>query len=510
MTRITRYGRRLKQTLVGAMTATCMACLFAVPFVEKKLLKNEVGYYSIVCDGTQIGSANSKEAAEKAVANARLKFSKEYDSVVYMDNNIDIVEEPRIFSERMSQEELEGAVYSTLFSCVTDKEADTAYTLRVDDYTVTLATKEEVVELMERITQKYDEGREFQVQLKSAAEDYSMYAVDLVQSEIKNNDVDIVAAAMDGTAVITAEDGSISTDGLKGISFEEQVSVNEAVAGNVSILTVDEAYEALTSKNEEQTVYVVKEGDLLSDIASKFEISLDELHSLNPQISDDDLVVPGDELVVTAPKSEISVVSVERKTYEEEYFAPVQYVDDDTAYRGQNTVISEGAAGYHKVTADITYVNGVQTGIEYIEETIITEAQPKVISVGTLTSPDYLRPVTGGSVLSAFGLSKGSLHTGVDWAVAEGTQVRAAADGVVTRAGWYAGYGYCVDIEHPNETVTRYAHLSSFLVRVGDTVSQGEPIAYSGSTGNSSEAHLHFEMIVDGTVVNPLNYVNKN
>ena len=510
MTRITRYGRRIKHTLVGAMTAACFACLFAVPFAEKNLLKNEVGYYSVIFNGTEIGSANSREEAEQALAEARLKFSKEYDSIIYMENNIDIVEEARVVSERMSKEELEGAIYSTLFDCVTDRETATAYTVRIDDYTVTLATKDEVVELMEKVAAKYDEDKQFQVQLKAAQDDYSVYAVDIVESGIKDTDIDIVASAMDSTSTGTADDDATGVDGIQTISFAEEVVVNETLAENATILTVDEAYEEITKEKAAKGIYVVVSGDCLSAIARKCEISLDELYSLNPQIPDNDLIIPGDELVVMVPESEISVVVVERKTYEEEYEAEVQYVDDNTAYRGQNTVISEGSAGYHRVTADITYVNGTQTELEYVEETILVESQPKVVAVGTLTPPTYLRPITGGTMTSAFGLRRGKQHTGIDWGIPTGTEVRAAAGGVVTRASWYNGYGYCVDIKHSDGSMTRYAHLSSFLVSVGQTVSQGQPIAKSGNTGNSTGPHLHFEIIIKGTAVNPLNYVNKN
>ena len=157
-----------------------------------------------------------------------------------------------------------------------------------------------------------------------------------------------------------------------------------------------------------------------------------------------------------------------------------------------------------------SYTNGNETGRTYVKETIIKESVPKTIAVGTLTPPTYLRPISGGTLSSEFGYRWGSFHKGVDWYVPQGTTVTAAAAGTVTRAGWFADYGYCVDITHSNGTMTRYAHLSSINVRVGQSVSQGQAIAASGNTGYSTGPHLHFEIWVGGTAVNPLNYVNKN
>ena len=77
----------------------------------------------------------------------------------------------------------------------------------------------------------------------------------------------------------------------------------------------------------------------------------------------------------------------------------------------------------------------------------------------------------------------------------------------MVKAGWGSGYGYVVYINHPNGMQTRYGHLSKVYAKVGQTVKQGEVIAASGNTGVSTGPHIHFEILVGGTQVDPMNYL---
>ena len=112
-----------------------------------------------------------------------------------------------------------------------------------------------------------------------------------------------------------------------------------------------------------------------------------------------------------------------------------------------------------------------------------------------------------GTISSPYGKRGRGFHTGIDIANKRGTTVSAAAGGKVTSAGWSGGYGYCIIVDHGNGMKTRYAHLSKILVSVGDSVSRGEKIGEVGSTGNSTGPHLHFEVIVNGSTKNPINYL---
>ena len=123
------------------------------------------------------------------------------------------------------------------------------------------------------------------------------------------------------------------------------------------------------------------------------------------------------------------------------------------------------------------------------------------------------RPVLHGWISSYFGRradpfdGRIAFHKGLDFASPEGSQVVAVASGVVTWARDRFGYGKCVEINHGNGLVTRYAHNEKLLVSVGDTVQKGQPIALVGSTGRSTGPHLHFEVLKNGRNVDPMAYV---
>lgn len=123
-----------------------------------------------------------------------------------------------------------------------------------------------------------------------------------------------------------------------------------------------------------------------------------------------------------------------------------------------------------------------------------------------------LWPVDG-RLLSPFGgrsdpfSGEGAMHTGVDLTASMGTPVRAAADGIVAFAEWSGQYGQLVIVEHGNGMQTYYAHLSRFEVISGQEIRRGDLVGKSGSTGKSTAPHLHYEVRIGGTPVNPYPYL---
>lgn len=122
-----------------------------------------------------------------------------------------------------------------------------------------------------------------------------------------------------------------------------------------------------------------------------------------------------------------------------------------------------------------------------------------------------VQPITG-VITSRYGVSsriRVSTHTGLDIAASTGTPIKVVASGTVTCASYQGSYGYLVKVNHGNGVETWYAHTSKMYVKVGQTVNAGDVIAAVGSTGNSTGAHLHLEIRVNGNHVNPQNYLYK-
>lgn len=132
---------------------------------------------------------------------------------------------------------------------------------------------------------------------------------------------------------------------------------------------------------------------------------------------------------------------------------------------------------------------------------------------------DYARalplgvPVDNLNITSGYGvrrdpfLGQSAMHTGIDFGVYTGTAVHATGPGRVTFAGTNGGYGKMVEIDHGNGITTRYAHLSSISVRVGQIVERGATIARSGSTGRSTGPHLHYEITRNGRTIDPMQHI---
>jgi murein DD-endopeptidase MepM/ murein hydrolase activator NlpD len=157
-----------------------------------------------------------------------------------------------------------------------------------------------------------------------------------------------------------------------------------------------------------------------------------------------------------------------------------------------------------------------QSKAEYLHEAAGLQAASSQVSAqiqaagsssydSTPSSSGLIWPVSG-PVVSGFGMRWGRMHEGIDIAVGYGTPIHAAASGTVIFSGWMGGYGNFVIIDHGGGMATAYGHQSSIAVG-GGTVSQGQVIGYVGCTGHCFGPHLHFEVRINGSPVDPLGYL---
>ena len=275
--------------------------------------------------------------------------------------------------------------------------------------------------------------------------------------------------------------------------------------------------EELSALRVEQAVYVVKKGDTFNAIAYSLGMKPNELSVLNPDVMVDKLWVD-QELIIQQAVPRLSVVTVTNETYEEAVPSPVEYIETADLYVGDTKVKVQGEDGLALVNAEVTYINNVEQGREILESTTLKEPTTTYTYTGTTPRPKtasngyFIWPVKG-PITSNFGARNlwGSYnyHLGLDIGCATGTSIKAADGGTVVTAGWNSGgYGYLVVIRHDNGMLTYYAHNSSVLVKAGEKVYQGQVIAKAGMTGKADGPHCHFEIRVNGTSVNPRNYLS--
>jgi murein DD-endopeptidase MepM/ murein hydrolase activator NlpD len=150
----------------------------------------------------------------------------------------------------------------------------------------------------------------------------------------------------------------------------------------------------------------------------------------------------------------------------------------------------------------------------YLRTTNLARHQGNIFSRGDLNVLPSLWPVNG-RLMGGYGVrsdpfsGEGAMHTGVDISAPQGTPVHVTADGIVIHAGWNGGYGRCVIVDHGNNYQTWYAHLSRMDVIEGQEIRQGEVLGAVGTTGRSTGSHLHYEVRIGSTPVNPYRFLQR-
>ena len=304
------------------------------------------------------------------------------------------------------------------------------------------------------------------------------------------------------------------------LQFKQNVSLVDGVYPTSSIMATSEFKNLINSEIEGEKYHVVAAGESPSLIADMYDLYYQELEAMNPRLKENSTVRVGDELIVSKSVSYLNVTSTRREVYNEDIPYPTNKTKSDKYYTTYSKVTKAGVPGEQRVTALVTYEDGVAVARQVLATEVLKEPVAREMTVGTKnpiysvgnasgTSKGFIWPTIGGHVSCPIWGYKG--HTGVDIAgCGYGSNIYASAAGTVVKVKWgNTGYGYHVIINHGDGIQTLYAHMSNIYVKNGQYVNQGDIIGAMGSTGNSTGTHLHFEIRINGQYVNPLNYVSR-
>lgn len=362
--------------------------------------------------------------------------------------------------------------------------------------------------------------------------DYSARAYKTVMSNLVKNEFDsaapeelIVETAITGTSSSTAPskylnqtlvlnpsiriNPSVSADYNVGMENDYLFKHGEAVAKPGITLIHGELANPTNNAGEtpdrnQVIVYVVKSGDNISSIADHFAISANTILWEN-NLTERSLIREGDKLRIL-PFSGVVYTVAKGDTLQkiaQKYKIDAEKIASSNNFSLENPKLVAGQKIFLPGGRRVVAVSPVTS----------TKRPGNVISViKDIVKPGDAAPVSGKMNWPTVGYRITQYyswrHTGLDIGNKVGTPLYAADDGVVEKSGWNnGGYGYMVLINHGGGVKTRYAHASKLYVSAGDEVKKGQVIAAMGSTGRSTGPHIHFEVIVNGKRLNPLNYI---
>lgn len=303
---------------------------------------------------------------------------------------------------------------------------------------------------------------------------------------------------------------------VQAVAFTEEVKVVPQVVSSPQASDPDEVKALLLYGRSRKETYEVAEGDSLWSIAKANGLTVEGLQAANPQLASADRLAIGQEINLVKLEPLLHVMVTREVEVAEAIPRPTQVKDDSGLYRGQEKVKQQGSDGEKILRYRLVESNGTAVEKQLLEEKVVREPVPRIVARGSRATVTLASRGSGSGVLgwplsarinSGYGYRGREFHTGIDIDGNPGDPVRAAGGGTVIVVGWNGGYGREVIVDHGNGLATRYAHLSSAKVKVGESIGRGEVIGAVGATGRTTGPHLHFEVLVNGSPTNPFNYL---
>ena len=308
---------------------------------------------------------------------------------------------------------------------------------------------------------------------------------------------------------------------LTSVEFSEAISSKPVQAQPNQVKLPDQVFKELKDGEITTTEYTAQANDSWWLIARKNEMKTKDVLAGNPGMTENSKIQPGQKIKLVSASPYLTVISKGILTSTEVVAFDVVSKTDTTLASGETIVKEQGSDGSKLVTYSYVQKNGKDLTKQVVEEKVTKPPVSQVIAKGPSRTPVTVAYATSrgsgsitkiawplsGPINSNYGSRWGSFHTGLDIGGDTGDPYTAAASGTIITAGWSGGYGNMILIDHGNGLRTRYAHSTRLLVSAGQHVSQGQTIGLVGSTGNATGPHLHFEVILNGDTVNPMNYL---
>lgn len=478
MSNFSSNKKRVLASRKWIITATCGLFIAAsIGFAGKQYVAaNTVPYYKVMVKGNEIGTITDETQLQKLFADKTEEFQNKYPEAEMVLNTDGITTETiKAYKPVVNSDETLDKLGDMLTAYAKGVE------LKVDGEVIGIVKDQATADaILEQVQNKY-------------------ISASAVRSSLKTKSVSANSSKK--------AEGPSTT--LKSVGIKEDVATDVVKADPNKIWDVSEAVDALTVGKDAPVTYVVREGDTISSIAAKYEITQSEIRKHNPGIKETSLQI-GDELTLTVPKPAVTVKSVEQVVEQIEIKPQVEVRKSAELKAGTTKVVRPGQSGLKSMQYRITKENGEVVQEEWLGQEVIKSAVTEVVLSGTKVvgegTGEFAWPVSNATMSSSFGQRWGRQHKGVD--LVGNRDVKASDEGVITFAGQKSGYGNVIIINHRNGYETLYGHLNSIGVKVGQVVEKGESIGVMGNTGRSTGTHLHFEIIKNGTVENPLTYLN--
>lgn len=476
--------------------------------------------FKIYVNDTYVGTVKDRQIAHRCLQAAKEKLTENTFEITFVDANLRMDGVHRLLGFTNTSSRIIKRMVNVLSKDV-EPTYQRAYMLKIDNYMVALNGVEEVKQVLQSAVDLYNTEANFEVELKRDTD----RAFNVLTAGVELKDDSQLSPIDRNSAGFTSIEETLFNEeyykeeldfddfdlGTESMQFEDRIEVAECYLKPEDITDVNEAIAYVTQNQATEVIYTIQSGDTLGQISYNTGIPLEEIIAMNDAIENENSTIHvGQELIISVPEPPLTISYVVTEYREEEYQAETIYIDNDSWYTTKSVTLQNPSTGFRRAISSVTYHNGEAYKTDILKQEVLMEAVPKIIERGTQIPPTYIKPLSGGYLTSGFGYRSfrgGGYHYGMDWACPTGTTIYASSGGTVTRAAWSSSYGYVVYIQHPGGVETRYAHNSRLLVSKGQTVSQGQAIALSGNTGDSSGPHLHFEYRINGKAVNPKNYI---